>query len=247
MTTITREQMQRLNILSLIEGDISVYMLFEEVEAIQAAIETIRFYESSNAAIDTIESRKEGRPEQDYAHFLSYSGLSDAPLLRYAYFHGAGESMDKPDIEIPTESDIGELVEIYCSSHHVVNNEVTFKVNGLISYSKALLGKYGNAADTIDEQKDDIASLRQQLEDYKEVLADKRSLTREIDVIMNGEDGAARQPSLCDVVAQLRREWPALRDQLAASQKESIVELSNKARALLRSDNIDAAIAKGDV
>lgn len=31
-----------------------------------------------------------------YEHFLSYSGLIDHPLLRYAYFHGAGSGCDKP-------------------------------------------------------------------------------------------------------------------------------------------------------
>lgn len=48
--------------------------------------------------------------------------------------------------------------------------------------------------------------------DYEEVLADKRRLTRELDVIMNGEDGAAKQASLCDIVAQL----PRLMDELRA-------------------------------
>lgn len=36
--------------------------------------------------------------------------------------------------------------------------------------------------------------------DYEEVLADKRRLAREIDVAMHGEDKAAEQPSLCDLV-----------------------------------------------
>lgn len=31
-----------------------------------------------------------------YEHFLAYSGLTDQPLLRYAYFHGAGSGCDKP-------------------------------------------------------------------------------------------------------------------------------------------------------
>lgn len=38
------------------------------------------------------------------------------------------------------------------------------------------------------------------LDDYKEVLEDKRRLAREIDVALNGEDGAAEQASLCDLV-----------------------------------------------
>lgn len=39
--------------------------------------------------------------------------------------------------------------------------------------------------------------------DYEGVLADHRRLTRELDVLLNGED-AAERPSLCDIVGQLR-------------------------------------------
>lgn len=43
------------------------------------------------------------------------------------------------------------------------------------------------------------------IEDYEEVLADHRRLVRELDVLLNGEEGAAKQASLCDIVAQVRR------------------------------------------
>jgi hypothetical protein len=42
------------------------------------------------------------------------------------------------------------------------------------------------------------------ISDYEEVLADHRRLVREIDVIMNGEDGAAKQASLCDLVGDIK-------------------------------------------
>lgn len=42
--------------------------------------------------------------------------------------------------------------------------------------------------------------------DYEEALADHRRLVRELDVLLNGEEGAAKQASLCDIVAQVRRE-----------------------------------------
>ncbi|MBG7009594.1 hypothetical protein I5G20_30120, partial [Pseudomonas aeruginosa] len=35
-------------------------------------------------------------------------------------------------------------------------------------------------------------------DDYEEVLADHRRLVRELDVLLNGEEGAAKQASLCD-------------------------------------------------
>ncbi|HFJ9869130.1 hypothetical protein ACOANN_30490 [Pseudomonas aeruginosa] len=41
-------------------------------------------------------------------------------------------------------------------------------------------------------------------DDYEEVLADHRRLVRELDVLLNGEEGAAKQASLCDLVAQVR-------------------------------------------
>lgn len=40
--------------------------------------------------------------------------------------------------------------------------------------------------------------------DYEEVLADHRRLVRELDVLINGEAGAAKQASLCDIVSQIK-------------------------------------------
>ena len=54
--------------------------------------------------------------------------------------------------------------------------------------------------------------------DHEAAAADKRRLAREIDVAMHGEEGAAAQPSLCDLVGSaqdLRKERDALVDQLA--------------------------------
>lgn len=41
--------------------------------------------------------------------------------------------------------------------------------------------------------------------DYEEVIADHRALVREIDVIINGEAGAAKQASLCDLVGRIKQ------------------------------------------
>lgn len=43
------------------------------------------------------------------------------------------------------------------------------------------------------------------IEDYKEALEDKRRLTRELDALINGAN-AAEQASLCDIVAQVKRQ-----------------------------------------
>jgi len=42
------------------------------------------------------------------------------------------------------------------------------------------------------------------VEDYEEVLADHNRLVRELDILINGEEVAAKQASLCDIVVQLR-------------------------------------------
>lgn len=42
-------------------------------------------------------------------------------------------------------------------------------------------------------------------QDYEKILADHRKLVRDLDVLLNGESGAARQASLCDIVSQVAR------------------------------------------
>lgn len=42
--------------------------------------------------------------------------------------------------------------------------------------------------------------------DYEEVLAENRRLVRELDVLLNGEKGAAKQAKLSDIVSQVKRE-----------------------------------------
>lgn len=65
-----------------------------------------------------------------------------------------------------------------------------------------------------------LLTLRDQLAAYEEVNADKNRLVRELDVMLNGEDGAAKQASLCDIVAQLA----ALRRQASAPLALEFVE-----------------------
>ena len=47
--------------------------------------------------------------------------------------------------------------------------------------------------------------LIQRIVDQEEVIADMRRLTRELDVALNGEEGAAPQASLCDIVSQVQK------------------------------------------
>jgi len=49
----------------------------------------------------------------------------------------------------------------------------------------------------------EIAKLQKELDGYKEAHDDEQRLVRELDIIINGEEGAAKQASLCDIVAQM--------------------------------------------
>jgi hypothetical protein len=65
---------------------------------------------------------------------------------------------------------------------------------------------FQKAAETLrDMHMNRISALEAELADYKSVLDDKRRLTRELDVLLNGA-GAAKQASLCDIVSQVRSE-----------------------------------------
>lgn len=63
--------------------------------------------------------------------------------------------------------------------------------------------------------------------DYEAVLADHRRLVRELDVLLNG-DAAARQASLCDIVAQVRKEGIRSRQQSATPADGPTIDLMHE-------------------
>lgn len=91
---------------------------------------------------------------------------------------------------------------------------------------------------------------REEIQGHEEASADKRRLARMIDVAMHGEEGAAQQPSLCDLVgpanelrkraeaaeasaAHLRAENANLRDRVREAEKDA-----DHFRALMRCGRI---------
>lgn len=52
-----------------------------------------------------------------------------------------------------------------------------------------------------------IDRLVREIEGYKEVIELHNQLVRELDILLNGEEGAAKQASLCDIVRQVRKEF----------------------------------------
>lgn len=57
-----------------------------------------------------------------------------------------------------------------------------------------------------ESEEDKKPSFAQFIKDYDEILQSQRDLVRQLDVLINGEEGAAKQASLCDIVTQLRCE-----------------------------------------
>jgi len=66
---------------------------------------------------------------------------------------------------------------------------------------------------------DEIHTLQQDLKDTQECLEDKRRLTRELDIALSGEAGAAQQASLCDLIGQAKEMRMALKEAFENNQK----------------------------
>lgn len=60
-------------------------------------------------------------------------------------------------------------------------------------------------AATINQARADLKVARGVIADYVQYSADVDRLVREIDVIINGEEGAAKQASLCDMIGQIKK------------------------------------------
>ncbi|WP_181153670.1 Lar family restriction alleviation protein [Brucella pituitosa] len=65
--------------------------------------------------------------------------------------------------------------------------------------------KHGQEVREVSPRSQAEAIIAAEREDYEEVLADKRRLTRLLDVAMHGEEGAAKQASLCDLIEPAKR------------------------------------------
>lgn len=84
-------------------------------------------------------------------------------------------------------------------------------------FSCGLLGMQEDPEGGYVTYADHVKALKQQQDDYEEVLADKRRLTRALDVLMNG-DNAAKQASLCDIVGSFEH-W---KEKLLKAERERI-------------------------
>lgn len=86
----------------------------------------------------------------------------------------------------------------------------------------------------VDAENDEL-----KVSDYEEVLYVQRDLVRQLDVAMNGEEGAAKQASLCDLIEDARR----MRAQLATATG-AVDKLSR--RGLLEQIKLDRVNIEND-
>lgn len=102
-------------------------------------------------------------------------------------------------------------------------------------------------AELIAEASSTIERLQGELADVHEVLADKRRLTRNLDVAMNGIEGAAEQASLCDLVdcaADLRNKFTVSQDRVAKLEQECQHSMSIVAASYRRAEEAEDRVAK---
>ena len=83
-----------------------------------------------------------------------------------------------------------------------------------------LTARFDDCIDVVDETDPSeiehltlaLSDAMRERDDYKEAYEDAKRLTRELDVLLNGEAGAAKQASLCDVVGQVAsKRWMLVR------------------------------------
>jgi hypothetical protein len=76
-----------------------------------------------------------------------------------------------------------------------------------------------------------------QAKNYEEVLADKRRVVRELDVLLNGEEGAAKQASLIDLFPQIEALVKAQAPTVLQSDKQCALEIWDSGCCAYRTKN----------
>lgn len=93
------------------------------------------------------------------------------------------------------------LYTIYCAGFSHGSNEGDFPEHGTFEAFERLIKGESPLLDKISYGIEDKV---QCLIDFEEVNDSKKALIRELDVLLNGEEGASKQASLCDIVSQVR-------------------------------------------
>ena len=98
----------------------------------------------------------------------------------------------------------------------------------ICAYRRALLREGDALLEYVRQMAWVLEEAKKERDWYNEAARGRRELVRQLDVLMNGEHGAARQAALCDIVAQFPR-WLAARDaqQRREGAAEALLEAAN--------------------
>lgn len=164
------------------------------------------------------------KPMVDIAVWLQASSDAEVArdILNYARAAVEADRQDHlADVRkmVPSNEELDDLSDEFhgYSGNHTRDGYLIPKFDYL-GFARALLSRCSSQtarsgqdetrmdADSSAKNEGDFGQPAASSADYEAVMADQRRLVRELDVLLNGEDGAAPQASLCDIVAQVQRE-----------------------------------------
>lgn len=134
------------------------------------------------------------------------------------------DQVDDEPVKVPSDEEIEETLNLESFvDRRIADDEMVLVSMGRI---RAAFSRYGQPAQPATS-------------DYEEVLADHRRLVRKLDVLLNGEEGAAKQASLCDIVAQVQREGikaaqpAASAEPVVTTRHDTLVQILREAARIL--------------
>ncbi len=134
------------------------------------------------------------------------------------------DQVDDEPVKVPSDEEIEETLNLESFvDRRIADDEMVLVSMGRI---RAAFSRYGQPAQPATS-------------DYEEVLADHRRLVRKLDVLLNGEEGAAKQASLCDIVAQVQREGikaaqpAASAEPVVTTRHDALVQILREAARIL--------------
>jgi hypothetical protein len=143
------------------------------------------------------------------------AGSIDTPEFRklaFAYakaiMHGSVPESSAAWGALVTHIDSGSIARTAAPSDEILRNWIALAHDNERSMGDRLQCLICTFSAMLKGEKPGLYKIREQV-DYEEVQADHNRLVRMLDVAWNGEAGAAKQASLCDIVSQIVRELAA--------------------------------------
>lgn len=123
--------------------------------------------------------------------------LKNGELVQAAFIGGFNERVNTEPLIVALKRLIDAEDRFY-NSESVADEPTNEELMQAVAAARTALAA---ATPYADGKEDELT-----IEDYKETFEDHKRLVRELDVLLNGERNAARQASLCDIVAQVEKE-----------------------------------------